>query len=54
MKANDKKAKELWNSLNHMQRSKVRATFKSNGPEETVVTFMEQLFGRKFNVERDE
>ena len=53
MKANDKKAKELWKSLNHMQRSKVRATFISSGPEEAVVTFMEQLFGRKFNVERD-
>ncbi len=53
MKANDKKAKELWGSLNHIQRSKVRATFTSDGPEEAVVTFMEQLFGKKFNVERD-
>ena len=53
MKANDKKAKELWGSLNHIQHGKVRATFTSDGPEEAVVTFMEQLFGKKFNVERD-
>ncbi len=54
MKANDKKAKGLWKSLNHIQRGKVRATFIAAGPEEAIVTFMEQIFGRKFNVERDE
>ena len=53
MKANDKNAKGLWKSLNHIQRGKVHATFNSDGPEEAVVTFMEQLFGRKFNVKRD-
>jgi len=53
MKANDKKAKGLWKSLNHIQRGKVRATFTSDGPKPAIVTFMEQIFGRSFDVKRD-
>ncbi len=57
MQANDKKSKRLWKSLTQAQQAKVTATYnsfedKNEGAKEAVVTFMEQLFGRKFTAEK--
>ena len=53
MQADDKRSKKLWKSLTHIQQSKVSATYKKEGGKEAVVTFMEQLFGRKITAEKN-
>ena len=58
MQADDKRSKKLWKSLTHIQQSKVSATYntyedKKEGAKEAVVTFMEQLFGRKITAEKN-
>lgn len=54
MKADDKRSKRLWKSLNHIQRERVFATYNSyenklEGAKEAVVTLVEVLSGRKIN-----